>query len=174
MQTFRSNNGLVFTILKKEGKQCTIQFLGTGSVRQANYDNIVAGKVRDVYQPSSYGVGYLGEYKRLPYTAQAQQLWRNMIKRCYFAGDPKGYVAKGTKVDPRWHNFASFLDDLPKLENFNRWLNKEGYQLDKDLRVPGANVYSFHTCSFVTEAENKAEGGRIGGKISRPRVTTSA
>ena len=81
-----------------------------------------------------------------------------MIRRCYSETDPKGYFKKGTLVDPRWHCFADFLEDISKLDNFDRWLGKEGYQLDKDLRVPGSNVYSPETCSFVTEFENKQAG----------------
>jgi hypothetical protein len=157
MTTYKANNGLEFIILQQTGKQCIIQFLGTGSVRKANIDNIKAGKVRDLYAKTSYGVGFLGEYARNGYHVSAQQLWRNMIKRCY-TDDPKGYKAKGTTVDPRWHCFASFLEDLPTLPNFQRWVNKEGYQLDKDLKIPGSNVYSKETCSFVTEQENKSAG----------------
>jgi len=163
MQTFYSNSGLEFNLLSQEGKQCVIQFTGTGSVRRANIDNIKAGKVRDLYQKTSYGVGWLGEYERTGYHVQAQQLWRNMIKRCY-TDDPKGYKAKGTTVDPRWYCFADFLKDLPKLPNFNQWVDKRGYQLDKDLRVPEANVYSYETCSFVTEHENK-QAGKLNKKL---------
>lgn len=169
----KSNAGLEFNILKKDGKQCIIQFVETGSVRKANIDNIRAGKVRDLYQKTSYGVGWLGEYKRTGYHVQAQQLWRNMIRRCY-TDDPKGYKAKGTTVDPRWHCFATFLDDIPKLLNFNKWLNKEGYQLDKDLLVPDSNVYSFETCSFVTEFENKQAGKANKKLIDGNWVTTNS
>ena len=157
MQSCISNNNLEFTILSQEGKQCVIQFTITGSVRKANIDNIRAGKVRDLYQKTSYGVGWLGEYERTGYHVQAQQLWRNIIKRCY-TDDPKGYKSKGTTLDPRWHCFADFLRDLPSLPNFTFWLDKKGYQLDKDIRVPGSNVYSFETCMFVTEFENKQAG----------------
>ena len=151
MQTLKNNSGDLFVILQQTGKQCIVQFLETGYVRKANIDNIKAGKIKDLYKKTSYGVGFLGEYKRTGYHVQAQQLWRNMIKRCYYENDPKNYMAYGTTVDPRWHQFASFLEDLPTLDNFEKWLNKEGYQLDKDIKVPGSNVYSKETCSFVTE-----------------------
>lgn len=163
MEKYYSNAGCEFTILSKEGNQCVIQFTKTGSVRKANIVNIKAGKVRDLYERTCYNVGYLGKYERTGYHVQAQQLWRNMIKRCY-TDDPKGYKSKGTTVDPRWHCFADFLSDLPKLCNFDRWLNKEGYQLDKDLKIPNSNVYSLDTCSFVTEYENK-QAGKLNKKL---------
>jgi hypothetical protein len=157
METYVSNSGLEFVILSKEGKQCIIQFTGTGSVRKANIDNIKVGKVRDLYAKTCCSVGWLGEYKRNSYHVQAQQLWRNMMKRCY-TDDPKGYKAKGTLVDPRWHCFADFLVDISTLTNFSHWLNKDKYQLDKDIKVPNSNVYSLETCMFVTEYENKQAG----------------
>lgn len=170
---FYSNAGCEFLILKQEGSTCTIQFTKTGSVRKADIQNIKAGKVRDLYERSSYNIGFLGKYKRNGYHVQAQQLWRNMIKRCYYEKDSKGYFDKGTKVDPRWHCFADFLEDLPLLDNFEKWKNKEGYQLDKDIKVPGSNVYSLETCSFVTEFENKQSGKLNKRKINGQWLTTS-
>ena len=174
MQTLKNNSGDLFVILQQTGKQCIVQFLETGYVRKANIDNIKAGKIKDLYKKTSYGVGFLGEYKRTGYHAQAQQLWRNMIKRCYYENDPKNYMAYGTTVDPRWHQFASFLEDLPTLDNFEKWLNKEGYQLDKDIKVPGSNVYSKETCSFVTEFENKQAGKKDKVLIDGVWVTTKS
>lgn len=163
MKNHYSNAGCEFTILSQTGKQCVLQFTKTGSVRTANIDNIKAGKVRDLYEKTCYGVGYLGPYPRNGYHVQAQQLWRNMIKRCY-SDDPKGYKSKGTTVDPRWHCFTDFLQDLPKLTNFNHWLQKDGYQLDKDIKIAGSNVYSLDTCMFVTEYENK-QAGKLNKKL---------
>lgn len=157
MQKYYSNSNCEFVILSQEGEQCIIQFTQTGSVRKAHKCNILAGKVRDLYAKTAYGVGYLGPYPRNDYHLAGQQLWRNMMKRCY-SDDPKGYKSKGTTVDPRWHCFTDFLNDLPLLPNFTKWKNKEGYQLDKDIKVPGSNVYSLETCMFVTEFENKQAG----------------
>lgn len=170
---FYSNSGCEFTILKQEGKQCTIQFTKTGSVRLANIDNIKAGKVRDLYEKTSYGIGYLGKYRRTGYHVEAQQLWRNMIKRCYYENDPKGYFEKGTKVDPRWHCFADFLEDIKFLDGFENWRNKENFQLDKDIKVPNCNVYSLDTCSFVPEKVNKQSGKLNKRKINGEWVTTT-
>jgi hypothetical protein len=164
MEKHFSNSGCEYVILSQTGKQCTIQFSKTGAVRTANIDNLRAGKVRDLYEKTAWGVGYLGKYERTGYHVQAQQLWRNMLKRCYYANDPKGYFSTGVTVDPRWHCFADFLADLPTLDNFKQWRNKEGYQLDKDLRVPGCKVYSPETCMFVTEFANK-QAGKLGKRL---------
>ena len=167
MTVYVSNAGHEFTILSREGKNCIIQFTKTGYVRKANIDNIRAGKVRDHYEISIYGVGYYGEYTKNSYWKQAKQLWQNMLKRCYCEADTRGYFGKGVVVSPEWHCFANFVRDLPNLENFDKWLlgqngNSTKYNLDKDFIVEGCKVYSKETCMFATESENKAAGARNG------------
>lgn len=170
--TYVSNGGSEFIILQQTGKDCVVQFTETGYVRRANIDNIRAGKVKDYYQRSVYGVGYLGEFARLSHWKRAKELWKNMIKRCYYEKDELGYFHKGTTVDPHWHCFANFVVDVVNLSNFDLWNQGSGYQLDKDLRVPGCNVYSPETCSFVTEFENKQAGKKDKKYIDGKWVTT--
>jgi hypothetical protein len=163
-KTVTSNTCGDFIILEKCGKSCVVQFVSTGYTTTVNYDNAIAGKVRDPYVKSQHGVGYLGEYAKTPYHKQAKQLWNNVLKRCYSDKDPRGYKHKGTTVDARWLCFANFLEDLPQLENFSLWLLgfKDGYtkyNLDKDIKIPGNNVYSREACMFISEFENKSAGG---------------
>lgn len=164
MEEGTNNAGEDFIIMWKQGKTCVVQFKETGSSREALIDNVRAGKVRDKYARSCYGRGYQGEVPNVPYKKQANQLWRNMLKRCYCEKDTRGYYGKGVSVDERWLCFANFVEDLPKLKNFDKWLNghKEGqpkFNLDKDLKVEGNKVYSREMCDFVSEYENKSAGG---------------
>lgn len=41
-------------------------------------------------------------------------VWQNMMRRCYKEGVKayKDYGGRGIKVDPRWHDFINFRDDL--------------------------------------------------------------
>lgn len=160
---FITNSGLNCSVIKiVNNKKVIIKFHNTGSVREVYIENLLSGKVRDLYNPSCYGIGYLGDIdKTIPYYKQAVQLWRNMFKRCYSEKDDRGYRGS-VIVDTRWHNLATFIADLPKLENFNKWLQggtctKTKYQLDKDCLGDGS-VYSVHTCKFITEHENKSLG----------------
>lgn len=160
---FTNNSGQEFKIIQRTGNACIVQFTETGYTKAANINNIKAGKVRDPYHISVYSVGYDGEFERLSYWRQARQLWQNMLKRCYSTKDPKGYYGKGISVDARWLCFANFMEDLPKLENFNLWISgqKEGkgkYNLDKDKKIEGNKVYSREACMFLTEYENKSAG----------------
>ena len=168
---YTNNAGQTFIILQKEGKKCLIKFLETGYVRSALYENLIVGKVRDLYAVASYGVGYDGEFKKVHYWKQAKQLWRNMLKRCYCEKDQKGYFGK-CEVDVRWHCFANFLEDLPHLKNFDLWLkgqntNSDKYNLDKDLICKGNTIYSRDLCCFITEYENKSEGAKNGKPFTK-------
>lgn len=174
MEKYTSNAGHDFIILHKEGKNCVIQFLKTGWVRKANIDNIYAGKVRDLYEVSVYGVGYYGEFEKTPYWKQAKQLWQNMLKRCYCEKDSKGYFGK-VFVSKDWHCFSNFLKDLPNLNNFELWIKGQNsgfdkYNLDKDLLTESCNVYSKETCQFITEYENKSAGAKNGKPYTKKRV----
>lgn len=159
MQTMLNNRGDEFTILRTTGSQSLIQFTNTGYTRTVFNHNMRKGKCKDYYEPSRYGVGFEGEPKRdVPYFKAAKQLWANMLKRCY-TDDPKGYSWKGTTVDKRWHCFANFLEDLPKLSGFDQWL-KGGMNLDKDTIVEGNNRYSKEVCCFISEGVNKSLGAK--------------
>lgn len=173
MEKHFANDGSEFIILKtfskprKRGKgfhtMWTIQFTETGTTMDVYKDNASKGKVKDPYRKTVYGVGWLGDIdKSIPYWKQANQLWRNMMKRCYSLKDERGYYGRAF-VDERWKCFSNFLEDLPKLNNFDKWLKgTPKYNLDKDLLVEGNKVYSFKTCQFVSEYENKAAGARNG------------
>ena len=171
MQVYQSNSTGAFIILEQSGQKCVIQFIETGTIKTANKSNIDAGKVKDPYYCTVYGVGYYGIFEKVPYWKQAKQLWQNMLKRCYCEKDQKGYFGKVT-VDTRWHCFANFLNDLPRLENFDMWLKgqkQEGikFNLDKDFKFPGNTVYSALACSFISESENKAAGARNGKPFTK-------
>ena len=173
MNIYKNKAGFNFTILSRDGKKCIIKFLDTNYVRECYLVNAMAGKVKDVYAKTRYGIGYMGDYTKYPFHKQAMQLWANVMKRCYSDNDPKGYKGE-VVVDPRWHCYANFVDDIQHLNNFDKWLAKEGYQLDKDLINQEAKCYSRYTCSFVTEAENKS-AGKLGKKlVNGCWVTTSA
>lgn len=154
-----------FIVLEKQSKNCIIQFVNTGYTRKALWDNVKNGKVSDPYAVTNYSVGFHGEYPNKPYTAQAKQLWRNMLKRCYSEKDTRGYYGKGVTVDQRWLCYANFQEDLPKLENFDKWVSakktgSEPYNLDKDFKITGNKVYSKEACMFLPESLNKSLGSR--------------
>lgn len=170
----KNNAGQEFKILnifrkrrqdsKSSYEMATVQFLETGTTKEVYTSNLYYGKVRDEYAPSYYDIGYLGfRDKDCGYYKQGNQLWRNMLKRCYCEKDPRGYFGYAF-VCKRWLCLANFLEDLPKLKNFDKWLeggvcSSTRYNLDKDVLGDGV-WYSPHNCQFITEFENKSLGGK--------------
>lgn len=164
---FVNNAGLEMEVLERKGKYCTVLFLGTGSVRKAQYLNVTQGKVRDLYHPSRYGVGYNGEVdKTKPHWRRARDLWSNMLKRCYCEKATKGYYGTAF-VDARWNCFANFLEDIETLPGFDDWLANRGMELDKDRS--GTRVYSKETCMFLSAFDNRSQqpNYRVGKKFCR-------
>lgn len=168
-KVFKNNAGQEFKVIDKRTvetpakkyKQWLVKFTETGFTKWVYVENATVGKVRDLYAKSVYGVGYQGDANiSVSHYKPARQLWQNMMKRCYSTKDKKGYYGY-VVVHPRWHSFENFLNDLPKLNNFSKWLDPEAgnYNLDKDFKGDGT-IYSFDTCQFITEYENKSAGAR--------------
>lgn len=162
-EVFQLNGGYEAHSISKNGKQVLVQFPNTGYVTTVGIDNARAGKVRDPFEPSWYGVGYLGlPDESLSYLKQARQLWQNMLKRCYSEVDERGYFGRAT-VDERWFSFENFANDIKHLKGFSDWLkgHTDSYcasNLDKDFYVPGNTVYARQYCRFLPQAYNKSLG----------------
>lgn len=158
-----SNSGDKFTVVRRNSKKCIVVFEDTKYTTEAYWANVEKGKIIDPYKKTVLGIGYLGEFKKVSYWKKAKQLWQNMMKRCYNKNDSKGYYGK-CFVDQRWHCFSNFLEDIKHLDNFEQWNNfdKTGvkYNLDKDLKIPGNNIYSKLHCSFQMESLNKGATSR--------------
>lgn len=79
---------------------------------------------------------------------RAYSVWRGVLRRCYSVNfQKKRPNYEGCSVVEEWHSFA----------NFEKWFTEnyvEGYDLDKDLLVPGNCVYGPETCVFVAPAIN--------------------
>ncbi len=175
MKKLTNNSGDTFVVLqeytRKVGKRnhsfWVIQFEETGTVIEVYKANASNGKARDPFKPSLCGVGYRGIYSKPPYYHQASRLWSNMIKRCYDENYEAGYFGRGYTVSNQWKNFSNFLNDIPKLDNFNKWLegfnsDSPKYNLDKDLTLKGNKIYCKEFCNFILESINKSEGAKNG------------
>lgn len=171
MKKYTNMSGLDFVVIKHlENRKVLVKFLETGSIVETWGNNCSAGKVADPFFKSRLDIGYLGHFTKTTYHKQAYQLWSNMLKRCYDVTDKKGYFGK-CYVAPEWHCYATFLSDLPKLKGFEKWVRKQGMNLDKDVLGDGT-VYSRNTCMFLEESENKGLGKRNKQFVNGEWVTT--
>lgn len=137
-----------------------IEFINTGTREVVPYYRAMKGNVKDVYAPSIFGVACIGHATcRHP----AYTIWHGMISRCYNKTnqDFKRYGGSGVTVCKKWICFEYFLQDLPYIDNYNKWIsNTSLYHLDKDLKQQGVpqhkKVYSLETCCFLLKYDNIA------------------
>lgn len=118
-----------------------------------------------------HGVGYLGlDENSRPMrtvdetgkTTREYKVWTNMIERCYSGKYP---TYESVTVCERWHSFSQFLEDLPKIKNYQYWKEnpQQGIALDKNKfyaergLVTDDKVYSLETVRFISKSDNMKE-----------------
>ena len=144
-EVYDSNKWGQMKVLKYESAgKVLVEFIDTGYTKYAEACNIRRGGVKDMLAPSVWGVGYLGEgaYTR---GHKGNRVWDDMLRRCYDTKTQGRYPTYS--VAKEWHNFQAFA----------KWFDDhyiDGYELDKDIKVPGNKVYGPSTCMFVTHTEN--------------------
>ena len=88
------------------------------------------------------------------------RVWTEMLRRCYYdKAQERNPTYRGCSVSEEWLTFS----------NFKAWMEKqewEGLELDKDVLIPGNNVYDPETCVFVTRVVNMftTDSGAARGK----------
>ena len=121
------------------------------------YTNFKTGGVKNPYDRTICGVGYIGvgKYKTGTNTKHTEeyQNWTCMIRRCYDEKLKERYSAYygDCEVCEEWHNF----------QNFARWWNENIYRvgtermhLDKDILFDGNRMYSPNTCLISPQRIN--------------------
>lgn len=163
-QTFLSREGFLFFIKEYYGtKDVVVKFMDKhGAEVHTTYQHCKNGFVKNPYFTSVYGVGCLGEInvktKVDGVPTREYGLWREMLNRCY-SGKYPSYA--NVTVCERWLCYANFLEDLPKIENYDWWLENPNQRIamDKDLKQQGIEnkVYSLETVKFISQSENAKE-----------------
>lgn len=125
-----------------------IQFIETGYITTTRSDSLQRGSVKDPLAISVCSVGYVGHGKFSNKThPKIYKMWAAMLYRCYtdtYSAYSECHVSK------RWHNFQNFCQDILKMP----YHDKEGFELDKDLKIPGNKIYGRRFCSFVPQQIN--------------------
>lgn len=100
------------------------------------------------------GVGFNsgGKYKATidGKKAKSYATWQNMLYRAYcpkYQARQPTYI--GCSVDGEWHDFQDFADWFS-----NHKYSDYGYELDKDLLLPGNKIYTPNRCVFVPSQLN--------------------
>lgn len=129
-----------------------------GYIVRANWRTFSRGVIKNPYDRSVYGVGYLGEGEYASsITKDGQTMhtpqysaWISMLSRCYSDRNKRpGY--EGCLVVEEWHNFQTFA----KWYDANYYsIDNERMEIDKDILYKGNKVYGELNCIFVPTAIN--------------------
>lgn len=132
-----------------------VRFALTGSERVFTSDAIRDGRIKDLFAPSVYGVGFMGDgkFKSSANGAKSKpySCWHSMMQRCYdseFHKTQQSYM--GCSVSKVWHNYQVFAEWF----ELNYPMDGGSYELDKDLKVAGNRVYSPESCMFIPKILN--------------------
>lgn len=149
------NCGEVTVISAESSTKITVMF-SDGSSKVCSADKVRLGSIKNNYQKSVHGVGFIGEGKFRSYDKGSRKLtaeyhvWSNMLYRCYcpesFSKHPT-YV--GCSVSDGWLNFQAFAEWYVGQPTYGK-----GFQLDKDLTVLGNKVYSPDACRLIPKEVN--------------------
>lgn len=86
---------------------------------------------------------------------KAHATWKNMLRRAYC---PKYHTSQptylGCSVSEEWLEYQNFAEWFEAHDYSNR-----GYQLDKDLLIPGNKIYAPDRCVFVPRQLNNLLNG---------------
>ena len=164
--SFVNKYGELYTITKYNNANDIEVTFENGCIVHTAWRSCKDGNTRSPYAKTVFGVGFFGEGKhksRLDGNSKQTKeycLWKRMMQRCYDKTELERHPTYGKcKVYTRWHNFQLFCEDLPKIENYELWLNNNGYSLDKDLKQQDLEykIYSLETCIFIKNEDNLKE-----------------
>lgn len=128
--------------------------------RHVQYTNFSKGEVKNPYDRTLVGVGYMGdgEYSSRAKggktnSSQEYIVWINMMTRCY---DPK-YKSKY----PAYYGLITVCSEWHNFQNFAQWYNRNKYEVDgrlhvdKDIIDPSNTVYQPDKCLLVPQRINE-------------------
>ena len=152
-QFYPTHDGDVKVIYYHGCDEVVVEFIESGYQRIAKAADIRNKEVKDPYRPSIHGIGFIGvgEYRATikGKKTKAYNIWASIFQRCYcpIRHETHAYNKDCTVVE-EWFNFQNFAEWFYK--NY-----KEGFDLDKDLKVWGNTEYGPNTCAFVDPKINR-------------------
>lgn len=123
----------------------------------ATYSNFNRGSIKNPFDPSLSGIGYIGVGDYSTGTSRKHtdeyHCWRNIIDRCYIEDFSEKY--------PTYYDITECCDEWKNFQNFAEWYNKNKYDigterlhLDKDIKFKGNKIYSPYHCILVPQSIN--------------------
>ena len=131
------------------------EFKGRVHTTYKNFTNL---EIKNPYYPSVFGIGITGS--KYPTKINRKHLieyvaWHNIISRSYNQKEKKrSPTYKDVTCCKEWLLYENFYEWLHKQENFDKWMNGNGWAVDKDILVKGNKIYSPETCCLVPQNVN--------------------
>lgn len=123
-------------------------------VKTTTYSNFKMGCVKNPYDRTLFGVGYMGVGKYMAKVdgkmTDEYEKWTGLIQRCYYDDEKFPTYCDKVTVCEEWHNFQNFAEWLEK----NRYKVNERLHLDKDILFPNCKMYSPKTCILTPQRIN--------------------
>lgn len=157
-----NTNGTVMKIVNVvSSDNITVEFQDEFKIRKkTTYSNFERGLVKNPYDKTVYGVGYLGygKHKASCYkdgritNSKEYKIWTVLIERCYTKEWKERHPEyKDCIVCKEWHNFQNFAEWY---KNNYYIVDNERMDLDKDILIKGNKIYSPNTCMIVPHRIN--------------------
>ena len=84
--------------------------------------------------------------------------WKNMWERCKDPRCSRYEDYKDCEIDERYRLLSNYINDIMKLENFNKLCEDPSkWEIDKDKKDPNNRCYFFEHLSIVLSSENTKE-----------------
>lgn len=123
------------------------------------YSFFLSGEVKNPYFPSVLGVGITGN--KYPTSKDGKITkeycaWRDMLYRCFYEEEKKRHPEyKDVTCCADWLLFENFYEWIHSQENYDKWLNENAWDVDKDILFKGNKIYGPETCCLVPTRVNK-------------------
>lgn len=121
-----------------------------------NYSNFKNGNVKNPYDKTIFGIGYLGDGKYATkmngVMLESYRVWYDMMRRCYSIKSKEKFSAYFgiCSVAEIWHNYQNFAEWF----NNNKYDVKERLHIDKDILFPDNRVYCPEMCVLTPQRIN--------------------
>ena len=156
-ENYNKWGSLMRIIEYKNANDILIEFQDEYKIRKsALYKEFKKGNVKNPYDKSVFGVGYIGDgkYKSTENgrVTKAYNIWHNMLMRCYEPYCINKHIS---------YKDCTVCEDWLCFQNFCKWYEENYYEipnekmhLDKDILVKGNKTYSPETCIFLPQKIN--------------------
>jgi len=177
----RANNFGSVMILEEyhNNQDILVRFIESGNTVKTKWKHFSEGNVKNVYDKSICGVGYVGEgkYRTRVDNKRTEQYrtWKAMIYRCYNSEHHKKHP---------WYSDCVVCEEWYNFQVFAKWYDENYYEIegqkmaiDKDILVKNNRVYSPDNCVFVPSRINnlflkgKSKRGKLPIGVSLEKAT---